>query len=139
MRDSMPTMPETDRTVLMVVHTGRKSALDAARAAVARLSACGVGVRVLAGEAGELETDAQVCSAGPEAAADIELVIVLGGDGTGLRGAEIARAGGGPMLGVNLGRVGFLAAAEHEDLAYVVDRIVARDYAVEERMTIDVD
>jgi NAD+ kinase len=75
----------------------------------------------------------------PEAAHDIELVVVLGGDGTVLRGAEVARAAGVPMLGVNLGRVGFLAEAEDEDLAYVVDRIVARDYAVEERMTIDID
>ena len=127
------------RTVLMVVHTGRQAALDAARSAIAGLRACDVGVRVLAGEAGELETDVQVCSSGPEAARDIELVVVLGGDGTVLRGAEIAREAGVPMLGVNLGRVGFLAEAEHEDLAYVVDRIVARDYDVEERMTIDVD
>jgi NAD+ kinase len=127
------------RTVLLVVHTGRKAALDAARDTIARLSERGVGVRVLAGEAGELETDAQVCAAGPEAARDIELVVVLGGDGTVLRGAEIARAAGAPMLGVNLGRVGFLAEAEHEDLAYVVDRIVARDYEVEERMTIDIE
>jgi len=56
-----------------------------------------------------------------------------------LRGAEIAREAGVPMLGVNLGRVGFLAEAEYEDLAYVVDRIVARDYEVEERMTVDIE
>jgi NAD+ kinase len=132
-------LAELERTVLMVVHTGRKVALEAARTAIARLTECGVGVRVLAGEAGELETDAQVCAAGPEAADDIELVVVLGGDGTMLRGAEIAREGGVPMLGVNLGRVGFLAEAEYEDLAYVVDRIVARDYQVEERMTVDIE
>src|SRR6185312_3750649 len=67
------------------------------------------------------------------------LVVVLGGDGTMLRGAEVARTAGVPMLGVNLGRVGFLAEAEYEDLAYVVDRIVARDYEVEERMTVDIE
>jgi NAD+ kinase len=65
--------------------------------------------------------------------------VVLGGDGTMLRGAEVARAAGVPLLGVNLGRVGFLAEAEYEDLAFVVDRIVARDYTVEERMTVDVE
>jgi NAD+ kinase len=128
-----------ERTVLMVVHTGRQVALEAARAAISRLSDCGVRVRVLAGEAGELETDAQVCAAGPDAANDIELVIVLGGDGTVLRGAEIAREAGVPMLGVNLGRVGFLAEAEYEDLDDVVDRVVARDYQVEERMTVDIE
>ena len=132
-------MGHGERTVLMVVHTGRQVALDAARDTVARLNAAGVGVRVLAGEAGELETDAQVCPAGPDLIEDLELVVVLGGDGTVLRGAEVARAAGVPLLGVNLGRVGFLAEAEYEDLAFVVDRIVARDYVVEERTTIDVE
>ena len=132
-------MDEAKRTVLMVAHTGRQAALDAARTAVARLTEAGVTVRVLAGEAGELATEGtQVCAAGPAAAEGIELVVVLGGDGTVLRGAEIAREAGLPMLGVNLGRVGFLAEAEQEDLAYVVERIVAADYEVEERMTIDV-
>ena len=67
-----------------------------------------------------------------------ELLIVLGGDGTLLRGAEFARASGVPMLGVNLGRVGFLAEAERDDLDKVVDRVVTRAYEVEERMTLDV-
>jgi NAD+ kinase len=132
-------MGHGERNVLLVVHTGRQVALDAARDTVARLSASGVGVRVLAGEAGELETDAPVCALGAEALEDIELVVVLGGDGTMLRGAEVARSAGVPLLGVNLGRVGFLAEAEYEDLAFVVDRIVARDYTVEERMTLDVE
>ena len=60
---------------------------------------------------------------------------MLGGDGTLLRGAEFARASGVPMLGVNLGRVGFLAEAERDDLDKVVDRVVTRAYEVEERMT----
>jgi NAD+ kinase len=131
-------MGHGERSVLLVVHTGRQVALDAARDTVARLSAAGVGVRVLAGEAGELETDAPVCAAGTEGAEDVELVVVLGGDGTMLRGAEVARAAGVPLLGVNLGHVGFLAEAEYEELAFVVDRIVTRDYTVEERMTVDV-
>ncbi|WP_069626013.1 NAD kinase, partial [Streptomyces niveus] len=67
-----------------------------------------------------------------------ELLIVLGGDGTLLRGAAFARTSGVPMLGVNLGRVGFLAEAERDDLDKVVDRVVTRAYEVEERMTIDV-
>lgn len=68
-----------------------------------------------------------------------ELVCVLGGDGTILRGAELSRGSGAPLLGVNFGHVGFLAEAEREDLAAVVDRIVAADYTVEERMTLDVE
>jgi NAD+ kinase len=132
-------MNEAKRTILLVAHTGRQAALDAARLTVSRLAAAGVSVRILAGEAGELAAvGTEVVPAGSEAAEGIELVVVLGGDGTVLRGAEIARAAGVPMLGVNLGRVGFLAEAENEDLAYVVDRVVDADYEVEERMTIDV-
>lgn len=68
-----------------------------------------------------------------------ELVVVFGGDGTILRGAEIARPAGTPLLGVNMGRVGFLAEAERDDIETVVERIVRRDYHVEERMTLEVD
>ena len=76
--------------------------------------------------------------AGPEAAKGAELVIVLGGDGTLLRAAEIARPARTPLIGVNLGQVGFLAEAEPDALTETVDRLVARGYQVEERMTVDV-
>jgi len=67
-----------------------------------------------------------------------ELVVVLGGDGTILRGAEHSRGTGVPLLGVNLGHVGFLAEAEREDATATVDHIVSRAYKVEERMTLAV-
>ena len=63
---------------------------------------------------------------------------MLGGDGTILRGAELSRGSGVPLLGVNLGHVGFLAEAEREDLDATVERIVARDYTVEARTTLEV-
>ena len=72
------------------------------------------------------------------AAAGCELVVVVGGDGTLLRGAELARGTGAALLGINLGHFGFLAEAEPEDLGAVVERLVARDYTVEERLTLDV-
>src|SRR5690606_40575996 len=75
---------------------------------------------------------------GPEAAEGAELVMVLGGDGTLLRAAEIARPAGAPLLGINLGHVGFLAEAEREDLGATVRSVVERRYIVEERMTLDV-
>lgn len=78
-------------------------------------------------------------SDGRTSAEGAELVVVFGGDGTILRGAEIARPAGVPLLGVNLGRVGFLAEAEREQITWTVERIVARDYAVEERMTLEVE
>ena len=71
-------------------------------------------------------------------AADIELVVCLGGDGTILKAAEIMRGCSAPLLGVNMGHVGFLAELEVEDLESVVARILAKDYTVDERLTLDV-
>ena len=75
-----------------------------------------------------------------ETAADgCDLVVVLGGDGTILRGAEFARSVDIPLLGVNLGHVGFLAEAERDDLDATVEHIANRQYTVDERMTLHVD
>jgi NAD+ kinase len=127
------------RTVLVVAHTGRPAAVRNARLVVDRLTAAGINVRVLDTEATDLQcAGADVVPAAPEAAADAEVVIVLGGDGTLLRAAEIARPAGSPLLGVNLGHVGFLAEAEPDDLAGAVDQVVEHSYSVEERMTIEV-
>src|SRR5699024_4963304 len=86
-----------------------------------------------------VKADVELVPAGPQAAAGCELVIVLGGDGTILRGAEIARPAGTPILGVNLGHIGFLAESERDHLEFTVDHVVERGYSVEERMTVDVD
>ncbi len=98
-------------------------------------------MRVLEAEAADLPLPPEVelvKEATPQCLDGCELLIVLGGDGTLLRGAEFARASGVPMLGVNLGSVGFLAEAERDDLDKVVDRVVTKAYEVEERMTVDV-
>jgi NAD+ kinase len=127
------------RAVLLVAHTGRPAALHSARLVVDRLTAAGLAVRVLAAEAPELSCLAATeVAASADAAAGAEMVMVIGGDGTLLRAAELARPAGVPLLGVNLGHVGFLAEADPEDLSEAVDRVVAGRYAVERRMTIDV-
>ena len=61
-----------------------------------------------------------------DAGADCELAVVVGGDGTILRAAEVTRASGTPLLGVNLGHVGFLAEAESDDVEATIDAIVER-------------
>ncbi|MFD4373124.1 NAD kinase [Streptomyces sp. NPDC058486] len=133
--------PQAPRTVFLLAHTGRPAAVRSAELVVLGLLRSGIGVRVLEAEAADLPVPPSVekipdhC---PEALDGCELIIVLGGDGTLLRGAEFSRASGVPMLGVNLGRVGFLAEAERDDLDKVVDRVVTRAYEVEERMTLDV-
>ncbi|KAA6222686.1 NAD kinase [Streptomyces albofaciens JCM 4342] len=128
------------RTVFLLAHTGRPAAVRSAELVVQGLLRSGIGVRVLAEEAADLPLPASVERVESEqcAAEGCELIVVLGGDGTLLRGADFARTSGVPMLGVNLGRVGFLAEAERDDLDKVVDRVVTRSYEVEERMTLDV-
>ncbi|MFD1718176.1 NAD kinase [Georgenia deserti] len=108
------------RRILVVTHEGRPEAVQAADRVTAALREQGIEV--------VRDGTAEGC----------ELIIVLGGDGTILRAAEDAREHDLPLLGVNLGRVGFLAEAESEALPDVVTRVVARDYTVEERMTLDV-
>ena len=127
------------REVLLVMHTGRNAARRAAQIVNDHLAAAGLRVRVLASEASALDCDAtQVVPDDDAAAKGVELVLVIGGDGTLLRAAEVARPAAAPLLGVNLGRVGFLAEAERADLTSTVDRVVMGSYEVEERMTLDV-
>jgi len=128
------------RSVLLVCHTGRLAALAAAREVAGHLDAAGIGVRVVETESSDLALpSAEVVPNKPESAVGAEVVIVLGGDGTLLRAADLAREAGTPVLGVNLGHVGFLAEAEPADLAATVRRVVDRDYQVEERLTLDVE
>jgi len=140
-----------DRTVLLVVHTGREDATDTARRVEKVLGRNGIALRVLSTEAvdrgplhlapedlREQGIEIEVVDAGERAAEGCELVLVLGGDGTFLRAAELARNVGIPVLGVNLGRIGFLAESEAEAIDTVLDRVIARDYRVEDRMTLDV-
>jgi NAD+ kinase len=140
-----------DRTILLVVHTGREEATDTARRVEKVLGANGIGLRVLSAEAVDrgpvhlapddmraLGVDIEVVSADERAAEGCELVLVLGGDGTFLRAAELARNVGIPVLGVNLGRIGFLAESEAEAIDDVLDHVINRTYRVEERMTLDV-
>lgn len=129
------------RRILLVAHPRRKEAHDLAGGVVERLHAAGIEVALLPGEAAavDLTGSPNVIPADPaNPAQGCELVCVLGGDGTILRGAEMSRGTGVPVLGVNLGHVGFLAEAEREDLNATVERIVAREYTVEERMTLEV-
>jgi NAD+ kinase len=127
------------RRVLLVTHPGRPAAGRSAHLVADRLHAAGLAVRAVEDEGKQLHLPGvELVPAGPQAARDCELVVVLGGDGTLLRAAELTRDSGTPLLGVNLGRVGFLAEAEREDLTATVERVVDRRYQVEERMTIDV-
>ncbi len=129
------------RSVLVLAHTGRPEAVSIARRALRSLVEAGITVRMTSAEARDVGADVEGSPVevldDEDSARDCELVVVLGGDGTLLRGAELAHDWGVPLLGVNLGHVGFLAEAERGDLDETVARIVAMEYSVESRMTLD--
>ena len=133
------------RRVLVLAHTGREESLKAAWEACAQLHASGIIPVMQKSELGDMEgffgaawTSRSRSSHDHIQLPDVELVMVLGGDGTILRAAELVREVDVPLLGVNLGHVGFLAESERADLAQTVEWIASREYTVEERMTIDV-
>jgi NAD+ kinase len=137
------TAPSPQRRVLVLAHTGRAEARDVARACVRSLTAHGIAVRLLVDEAADLglvDADGLVETTRPddEPGEGCELVLVIGGDGSILRAAELTHTTSTPLLGVNLGHVGFLAEAEQEDVESTIAAIVARDYTAEDRLTLDV-
>ncbi len=143
MTDAEPQDATGIRRILLLTHTGRDEAREVARAVAAALLAHGLVVRMLEDEAKELDLPPShgvetvgVEQVGPT---ECELVLVIGGDGTILRAAEITHGTTTPLLGVNLGHVGFLAEAESEDVEKMIEMIVGRRYESEERLTLDVD
>ena len=133
----------TAREVLLVTHIGRLEAVNSARQLIHDFLAAGITVRIPEDEIGpmvqsDIEQDAIAFSADAPLSPACELVVVVGGDGTILRAAEYAMPMGLPLLGVNLGHVGFLAEVESDALADVVASVVQRSYLVEERLALDV-
>lgn len=135
--------PSADRHFLIVAHTGREDSLEAAVTVCRQLQSAGLTPVLNADEYDDLLRYAPdlepVAMLGQQVTIqDLEVVIVLGGDGTILRAAELTRGCTAPLLGVNLGHVGFLAESERDDLTASVARVLASDYEVEERMTLSV-
>jgi NAD+ kinase len=131
----------SDRSFLILAHTGRPASILAAAAVARELNRLGGTSVCLDSQhpAVTAESDVEVKQLGVDVEPEgIELVICLGGDGTILKAAEIMRGQTAPLLGVNMGHVGFLAELEPEDLEATVGRVWNKDYSVDERMTIDV-
>ena len=134
------------REILLVSHSGRDEIAGTAMRVAKILGEAGIGLRTLDDEAvnnglGVLALPGSFISVvepGPEAAAGCEMVIVLGGDGSFLRAAELAQYAAVPVLGINLGRIGFLAESEADHLEEALMQVVHREYRIEQRMTLDV-
>ncbi|ROQ40648.1 NAD+ kinase [Frondihabitans sp. PhB188] len=134
---------QPDRHILIVSHTGRRDSIDAALEVCGALVAAGL-VPVLPRDeyddvrAAEPTLDGVDILGSDVSVDDVESVVVLGGDGTILRAAELVRGTRAPIIGVNLGHVGFLAESERDDLQDTIQRVLAFDYEVEERFALDI-
>lgn len=102
-------------SVSMVVHPGKPQAQELERRLLDSLK----------------ERNVAVVDAGAD------LVVSLGGDGTVLRAARIAHETDAPLLAVNLGTLGYLTEVDAADVGPAVDRILAGDFEIEDRMMLD--
>ena len=121
-------MNKVVKTVLLVTHPTRPEAISTANE-LAKLLA-GKQINVFA----TIKTDG---ANDFKATEQIDLAVVLGGDGTMLRAAEIFRGKQVPILGINLGHVGFLAEIERPSLTEIVDAIASGTFSIEERMSLN--
>ncbi|GEB47368.1 MULTISPECIES: NAD kinase [Microbacterium] len=135
-------MTPSDRRILLVVHARRDDTVHAAERILTAVRSAGATPVVSAEDRPELAERLSlegVQTLGVDVGIDdIELAIVLGGDGTILRAAEVVRGGTVPILGINMGHVGFLAEIERDDMDDAVRRVIDRDYVVEERLALAV-
>ncbi len=109
-----------NRRILIVANPFRPETLEAAEVARIALNARGIESCTEIGDG------------------HIEAAIVFGGDGTMLRAARAVHGTGAPLLGVNMGHVGFLAQLEREDVSHAVDKLATGEYEVDERRTVEV-
>ena len=120
-------------TVGLIVHQGRPEAAAAARDLSQWLTAAGHGVRMPPEEASATGC-AHLVADPARFAGGLDVVVTLGGDGSILRAVELIGEAGVPILGVNFGRMGYLTEVRPEDAQSAIDRVLAGDHGIEERM-----
>jgi NAD+ kinase len=126
-----------ERRVGIVVHRTNRTAHETARAVIAWLQKRNVVVCLDTESAQRLELLALDC--GPDAFSDVEFVLSLGGDGTILSAARLVAPHGIPILGVHMGRFGFIAEAHPSDLYTHLGAVLDGETRIEERMMIQAD
>ena len=121
-------MSANNRSCLLVIHPTRSEAMAAAKIFISELSKNGF----------EIFSNIEVANTQLfTESTKVEVALVLGGDGTILRAAELVRNQEVPILGMNLGHVGFLAEVEKPSTDEIVKAIIDKTYEVEERMILN--
>ena len=121
----------SSRNLLIVCNPSREEAISAATSLVRDFSAVGFSLFTISDVniSGLIKCDV-------ESLPNLEVAVVLGGDGTMLRAVEVTREQQIPLLGVNLGHVGFLAEVEKPPLETIVSAITSKSYVIDSRMVL---
>lgn len=123
-----------ERKAVVVTHTRLMNDTNAVEETTSKLQAAGFSVQVI-----NNTEPPQFGSPSFTVEPDTEIVVVLGGDGTILRAAELVHCTDVPIIGINMGHVGFLAEFESVQLDEAIDRIAAGEYSIDTRMIAHVD
>lgn len=128
------------RKVLLVSSSQSSDKAELAIAACNHLSANGISVMLEKGQIAALGELGFKFPSGVDEfnGSAVELAIVLGGDGSILRAAELLRGTKSPILGINAGHVGFMAEAESGNLIAALDSVVSQKYEVRDRLALEV-
>jgi NAD+ kinase len=123
----------SNRTAVLVINPSREEALSSAQELASLLAKAGFNLVTISDA-----TIEGVKSVTPSDLANekVEIAIVLGGDGTILRAAEITLERNIPLLGINLGHVGFMAEVEKPTIRDIAASVVDRTYLHEDRMVL---
>ena len=124
-------------TVTLVVHNQRANAFELAREAVQWLHERGHEVRMPLGDAEAVDL-LDLAVPDEKLAQDVALAISLGGDGTMLRTVDLVEDAEVPVLGVNVGLLGYLTEVEPNAMTSALERFFAGDYGIEDRMMLSV-
>lgn len=134
-------MNPTSRRIAVAIHASRTSALEAACRFIDELP-CEIESLVAPATFTDISNrlpTARLAVLTEQSLAEAEVLVVFGGDGTILRAAASALKADVPVLGVNLGHVGFLAELEMSQIPELVSHVVDANFVLEQRLTIEVD
>ena len=117
------------RNAALVISPSRAEAITAATELAPLLDAAGFSLYTISDV-----TIAGIAKVSPSEMPEIEVAVVLGGDGTILRAAEITLQRNIPLLGINMGHVGFMAEVQRPTISAIAESIISKSYVSEDRM-----